>query len=143
MARPKISRKSTWVDMTAMCDVAFLLLSFFILATKFKPAEAVPVNIPSSVSSKVAPEKDVVLVTLTKDGKVFLAMDDNAKKAQVISEVNTSRNLGLTEDEINKLVAQPAIGVPLSQLKQQAQLPKDKINELLPGIPAKEVPIMK
>jgi len=138
MARPKISRKSTWVDMTAMCDVAFLLLSFFILATKFKPAEAVPVNIPSSVSSKVAPEKDVVLVTLTKDGKVFLAMDDNAKKAQVISEVNTSRNLGLTEDEINKLVAQPAIGVPLSQLKQQAQLPKDKINELLPGIPAKD-----
>ena len=37
MARAKIPRKSTNIDMTAMCDVAFLLLSFFILATKFKP----------------------------------------------------------------------------------------------------------
>ncbi len=36
MARPKIARKSTAVDMTAMCDVAFLLLSFFILTTKSK-----------------------------------------------------------------------------------------------------------
>ena len=29
MPKVKIPRKSTAVDMTAMCDVAFLLLSFF------------------------------------------------------------------------------------------------------------------
>ncbi|MCU0322252.1 MAG: biopolymer transporter ExbD, partial [Chitinophagaceae bacterium] len=29
-----------------MCDVAFLLLSFFILTTKFKPAEAITVQPP-------------------------------------------------------------------------------------------------
>ena len=40
MGRAKLPRKSTNIDMTAMCDVAFLLLSFFILATKFKPPEA-------------------------------------------------------------------------------------------------------
>ncbi len=40
------------IDMTAMCDVAFLLLSFFILATKQKPPEAVTVVAPNSVSSK-------------------------------------------------------------------------------------------
>ena len=54
MPRPKIARKSTTVDMTAMCDVAFLLLSFFILTTKFKPSEAVPIETPTSVSAKVA-----------------------------------------------------------------------------------------
>ena len=57
--------------MTAMCDVAFLLLSFFILATKFKPPEALSVVTPSSVSTKIAPEKDVVMVTIDKDGKVY------------------------------------------------------------------------
>ena len=31
MPKVKLPRKSTIVDMTAMCDVAFLLLSFFIL----------------------------------------------------------------------------------------------------------------
>ena len=73
MARPKIPRKSTSVDMTAMCDVAFLLLSFFILTTKFKPSEAVPVSTPTSVASKVAPEKDIVMISLNKDQKVFLS----------------------------------------------------------------------
>ncbi len=60
MGRAKLPRKSTNIDMTAMCDVAFLLLSFFILATKFKPPEALTVITPSSVSTKIAPEKDVV-----------------------------------------------------------------------------------
>ncbi len=78
MARPKIARKSTSVDMTAMCDVAFLLLSFFILTAKPKPSSAVTVETPSSVSSKKAPETDVIMVTITKDGKVFLNSGDNA-----------------------------------------------------------------
>ena len=71
MGRAKLPRKSTNIDMTAMCDVAFLLLSFFILATKQKPPEAVTVVAPSSVSHEAAPEKSI-LTTLTKDGKVFL-----------------------------------------------------------------------
>ena len=36
MSRIKIPRKSTAIDMTAMCDVAFLLLTFFILTAKLK-----------------------------------------------------------------------------------------------------------
>jgi len=77
MARPKIPRKSTAVDMTAMCDVAFLLLSFFILTTKFKPSEAVPINTPNSVAAKIAPETNVVMISLNKDGKVFLSTGDS------------------------------------------------------------------
>ena len=60
MPKVKVARKSTAIDMTAMCDVAFLLLSFFILTTKFKPSEALAVVTPNSVSSKAAPENDVV-----------------------------------------------------------------------------------
>ena len=76
MGRAKIPRKSTNIDMTAMCDVAFLLLSFFILATKTKPPEAVAVVPPNSVSTKVAKE-EAILVTLTKEGKVFLLLGRN------------------------------------------------------------------
>src|SRR6188768_973909 len=123
MPKVKIPRKSTAVDMTAMCDVAFLLLSFFILTTKFKPSEAVPVETPNSVASKIAPEKDVVMVTLNKDGKVFLSTGDNSsdkqKKHDMLASVNEARGLGLTEQEIAALVKAPFIGVPLTQLKQQ------------------------
>ncbi|MFW2478462.1 MAG: ExbD/TolR family protein [Sediminibacterium sp.] len=80
MGRAKLPRKSTNIDMTAMCDVAFLLLSFFILTTKFKPAEAIAVTTPNSVAAKVAPDKDIVMITIDKDGKVFIKMDEEQKK---------------------------------------------------------------
>ena len=113
MARPKIARKSTAVDMTAMCDVAFLLLSFFILVTKFKPAEAISVNTPNSVVSKPAPEKNIVLVTITKDGKVFVSMDDEDAKAALYDALNTGKNLGM--DRTAFIKAQ-FYGAPFSQM---------------------------
>ena len=82
MPKVKIPRKSTTIDMTAMCDVAFLLLSFFILATKQKPPEVLAVTPPNSVSAKAAPEKSI-LITLTKEGKVFLMLGDETKKADI------------------------------------------------------------
>ncbi len=140
MARPKIARKSTSIDMTAMCDVAFLLLSFFILTAKPKESSAVNVMTPNSVSSKKAPESDVVMLSITKDGKVFLSSGDNegdkTKKQAIISGLNQTNNLGLTPGEIANLVKQPFIGVPLNQLKQQANLQSEQINDQsLPGIP--------
>jgi len=143
MARPKIPRKSTSVDMTAMCDVAFLLLSFFILTTKFKPSEAVPVNTPSSVAAKIAPEKDIVMISLNKDGKVFLSTGDSKndkdKKEAMIRSVNATRNLGLSEAEIQALKKAPFIGVPLAQLKQQARMQTDQMTGVnLPGIASRD-----
>src|ERR1700737_5224109 len=121
MPRIKVPRKSTSVDMTAMCDVAFLLLSFFILTTKFKPSEALAVTTPSSVSAKVAPDKDVVLVTIDKDGKAYLSVSDGnmPQRQEIIDAINTSKNLGLTDAEKAAFVKKPSsyIGVPFSQLK--------------------------
>ena len=140
MSRPKIARKSTAIDMTAMCDVAFLLLSFFILTAKPKESSAVTVATPSSVSSKKAPDKDVVEISINNQGKVFFTTgdnaDDKAKKQAIISGLNQTENLGLTPGEIASLVKQPIIGVPLNQLKQQASLPEEQINDRsLPGVP--------
>jgi len=141
MGRAKLPRKSTNIDMTAMCDVAFLLLSFFILATKFKPPEALTVVTPSSVSTKVAPEKDVVMVIIDKDGKVYLSVSEanQSEKKEMIDAINTSKNLNLTDAEKNNFVRIPNayIGAPFSQLK--SYLDKDPAslqNVVKPGIPA-------
>ena len=136
MGRPKIARKSTNIDMTAMCDVAFLLLSFFILTTKFKPAEAITVVTPNSVSSKPAPEKDFVLVTIDKDGKVFFSMDDENKKAFIAESINNTKNLGLN---VNAFKKAGFIGAPFSQLSQFLAIPEDqRTGAALPGIPCKD-----
>jgi len=135
MGRAKLPRKSTNIDMTAMCDVAFLLLSFFILATKTKPPEAVAVVTPTSVSTKVVKDEAIV-VTLGKDGKIFLMLNDRKHKDAIIDDINTSKALGLTPGEIAKLKKQDFIGMPFSKLKSFLAL-----NEAIPaskmdGIPS-------
>ncbi|MBU7578231.1 MAG: biopolymer transporter ExbD [Flavihumibacter sp.] len=136
MPKAKLPRKSTHIDMTAMCDVAFLLLSFFILTTKFKPSEALAVQTPSSVASKVAPQKDVTQITIDKDGKVFLSFSEDAPRKEIVEALNTSRNLGLSEAEITALATGPFIGVPIAQLKSLASKPKEDWPRMeVPGIP--------
>jgi biopolymer transport protein ExbD len=133
MARPKIAHKSTIVDMTAMCDVAFLLLSFFILTTKFKPAEAIPVTTPTSVAAKVAPDKDLVLITINKNGKVFLSMDDEEKKEYIANALNNTKNLGINVTLFKKA---PFIGAPFSQINSFLAIPEEqRKGDILPGIP--------
>ena len=136
MPKAKLPRKSTHIDMTAMCDVAFLLLSFFILTTKFKPSEALAVQTPSSVASKVAPQKDVTQITIDKDGKVFLSFSEDAPRKEIVEALNTSRNLGLSEAEITALATGPFIGVPIAQLKSLAAQPMENWPKMqVPGIP--------
>lgn len=129
--------------MTAMCDVAFLLLSFFILATKFKPPEALSVVTPSSVSSKVAPDKNVVLITMDKDGKVYFSVSDanTSEKKDIIDAINTQKNIGLTDAEKKNFVNNPSsyIGTPFSQLKSYLDKAPDQVKGLaLPGIPTQD-----
>jgi biopolymer transport protein ExbD len=143
MPRAKLPRKSTSIDMTAMCDVAFLLLSFFILATKFKPAEALSVVTPSSVSSKVAPDKNVVLITMDKDGKVYFSVSDAnvSEKKDIIDAISTSKNLGLTDAEKKNFSNNPTayIGVPFSQLKPYLDIAPDQVkNVKQPGVPTQD-----
>jgi biopolymer transport protein ExbD len=136
MSRPKIARKSTSVDMTAMCDVAFLLLSFFILTAKPKTSENIEIATPSSVASKIAPEKDVTLISITKDGKVYLSMDNADVKGEVANQLNANNGANLSPADIAAFKKAEFFGTPISQLKSALQIPSDKLKAAsLPGIP--------
>ncbi|MBS1741745.1 MAG: biopolymer transporter ExbD [Bacteroidetes bacterium] len=137
MPKVKIPRKSTNVDMTAMCDVAFLLLTFFILATKQKPPEVLSVSPPSSVSTKAAPDKSI-LITMTADGKVFLTLGDDTKKNDVINDFNKLKGLNLNQAELNKLYKSEFIGLPANQIKSAMDLEQSINPANMPGIPVKD-----
>ena len=136
MPKVKLPRKSTHVDMTAMCDVAFLLLTFFMLTTKFKPQDPVTVVTPSSISTKLLPETNIVMIEISKDGKVFFDLDNKPKRLQLIENLNTSYKLGLTPDEINEYAIGGSVGMPFNQLKNYLSLPVDQQKSVdQPGIP--------
>jgi hypothetical protein len=138
MPKVKIPRKSTAIDMTAMCDVAFLLLSFFILATKQKPPEALSVSPPNSVSAKAAPDKSI-LITLTKDGRAFLTLGDDTKKADILNHMNAAKGLNLSAAELKKWSKSQFIGVPLNQIKSILSMPVEPSAEKMPGIPTDSI----
>jgi biopolymer transport protein ExbD len=71
MPKVKAKRQSVSLDMTAMCDVAFLLLTFFMLTAKFRPEEAVTIVPPSSISEKPLNAKDGMLtISVSNEGGV-------------------------------------------------------------------------
>ena len=139
MPSVKIPKKSTFVDMTPFVDVAFLILTFFIMATKFKPPEPVVVNTPKSVSTQELPESNAVLITIDKEGKVYftvLSEKDRSIYDEVINSVNSARNLGLTDAEKVNYRKTYLVGVGFGQLKQLLDLPADQQKNLKqPGIP--------
>jgi biopolymer transport protein ExbD len=139
MPSVKIPKKSTDTDMTPFVDIAFLILTFFIMATKFKPSEPVEIKTPSSVSTKELPESDALMVTFDSTGRVFfsvLAEKDPMVKYNVIKHMNDTRNLGLTETEMKNFVMGSAVGVPIASLKQLLAYPaEEQQNVKQPGIP--------
>jgi biopolymer transport protein ExbD len=137
MPKVKLPRKSTIVDMTAMCDVAFLLLSFFILATKQKPQEVLSVTPPNSISSKAAPDKSI-LITMTKDGRAFLTLGDETKKADILENINVTKGLNLSAAELAKWRKDEFIGLPLNQIKGSLSINTPIPPSKLPGIPVKD-----
>jgi biopolymer transport protein ExbD len=139
MGRPKIARKSTWVDMTAFCDVGFLLLAFFILTTKFKPPEALSVVTPGSVSSKEAQAEDQCMISIAEDGRVFLSLSEETRRVQVVDDLNKRLGLTLTEAEVNAAGKSEYFATSLSQLKSFIAIPIDqRKGPAFPGIPIKD-----
>src|SRR4026208_2400784 len=139
MPHVKIAKKSTDTDMTPFVDIAFLILSFFIMATKFKPAEPVKVTTPNSVSSDMLKESDAMLITLDKENRVYINVttkSDRGKLDEIIQGLNTTRNLGLSPAEMANFKDAEIIGVPFSQLKGLLALPRAEQKKVKqPGIP--------
>lgn len=136
MPKFKIPRKSTNIDMTAMCDVSFLLLTFFMLATKFKPPEPVEVVTPSSISDTKVADNDVMTITVDKQGRVFFEIDKIPVKKELIEKIAEDQGLSLTDEQKRNFQLGSGVGVPFSQLGSYLNLPpSEQKNFKATGIP--------
>ncbi len=139
MPSVKMPRHNTDTDMTPFVDVAFLILSFFMLATKFKPPEKVPIETPGSVLSEKLPENDAVMMSIDSADRVFfsiLAQKEPAIKVEVLKKLNQQRQLNLTDAQMNSFKNVYMIGVPLASLGQYLSLSSDEQEAYKdPGIP--------
>lgn len=139
MGHSKIQKKSTDTDMTPFVDIAFLILSFFIMATKFKPPEPVEIKTPGSVLSQTMPESNAVLISIDSTNKVYFSLlsEKEPEKFDVlIRGINEKQNLGLTAAQMNNYKKTYMVGVPFAGLKQLLDIDaaeQGKVKQ--PGIP--------
>jgi biopolymer transport protein ExbD len=138
MPKIKVARKSTSIDMTAMCDVAFLLLTFFMMTTQFRSDESVIVDTPSSISEIKLPDTDILNITVTGDGKVFFNIDNkNSTRERLLARISEKYpELQFNAEEEKAFRLTGSIGVPLSQLKGYLGLEENERKMYQqPGIP--------
>lgn len=135
-----MKKKSTSTDMTAMCDVAFLLLTFFILTATAKVPEALPVDMPSSTVQTKLPDSDLAIITIGKgdDGKskVFFDIKGREIRKRTLEGMGAKFGVTFSEDEKTKFALMDDFGVPLAELKGIIGLKaSDRVKANQGGIP--------
>lgn len=126
MPKVKIKRKSTFVDMTAMTDVAFLLLTFLLLTANFLKQEAVTVAAPSSVSEIKIPETNIFQIIVDKEGKVYIGMDNQEKRMELLEKIGGVYNIKFSEKETKEFSLVASFGVPVEKMQSFLDLPSEE-----------------
>lgn len=88
MPKIKKARVAIRIDMTPMVDVAFLLLTFFMLTTQFRPPQEVQIELPISHSKFKLPESNIMMITVTKEARILLGLDSQTLTAKLFGEEN-------------------------------------------------------
>ncbi|MCX6228139.1 MAG: biopolymer transporter ExbD [Bacteroidia bacterium] len=126
MPKVKIKRKSTAIDMTAMCDVAFLLLTFFMLTSNFTQKEPVKVSTPASISEIKLPDRNVISILVDAKGKVFLGADGQDNRVQMLTKMGAAYNVTFTAAELKEFSLINKFGVPITMMKTYLALKSEE-----------------
>lgn len=141
MSKIKMPKSAPSLDMTPMVDLAFLLVTFFILTANFRQNEAVVIKSPSSHSEKILPQ-NTMLVTVDTGGRVFFSLEGKEVRKAMLQAMGDKYKVKFSDAEINRFLILPQFGVPMSQLpeyirggeKERAAIDKSSI-----GIPMDSV----
>lgn len=136
MGKAKVHRTPPSLDMTPMVDLGFLLVTFFMLTATAAPDEPVAVDMPSSVSEIKMPETDILLITISDDGKVFFNMDGKYNRAKLLQSMGERYSINFSEQQVNRFAVMTTFGLPIGQLGEFIDLkPDERKTVQQPGIP--------
>jgi biopolymer transport protein ExbD len=115
MPKIKMPRVSPSLDMTPMVDLAFLLVTFFILTASFRSPEPVQVITPSSTSDKLMPENSV-LITISDSGRVFYNVSGAEVRIKVLQRMAEKYKMKFTQKEAEEFSGLASFGVSMQNL---------------------------
>jgi len=135
MPKIKIPKNSPSIDMTPMVDLAFLLVTFFMLAASFRPSEPVTVETASSISDKVIPENNI-MVTIDTDGKVYFNLTDPEARKETLNNMASLYKVSFNAEQIEKFSLMSTFGCTVKELPAYIDLSGEARKEFkTEGIP--------
>lgn len=138
MPKIKMSKSSPSLDMTPMVDLAFLLVTFFMLTATMRTPEPVIVDTPSSISDQILP-KNTMLITIDTAGRVFFNLEGKDVRINMLKRMmNKFPAVKFTEEQINTFGSMQSFGVPIAELPAYISADEGgrrKIDDDTKGIP--------
>ena len=125
MAKAKVKKQSTFIDMTAMSDVTVLLLTFFMLTSTFVQDEPVKVQTPASVSEISIPESNLMTILVDSNGKVFMSFTNQQDKEKTLTAVGEDYGISFSPQQLNSFKKLESFGIPISSMAAFLDLPSD------------------
>jgi biopolymer transport protein ExbD len=107
--------------MNPMVDMAFLLVSFFMMTTTFKAEIPEEVHIPASTSEIKLPDKAICTITLSAGGRVYFGLDSKYDRARLLSTISQQYGIEFSESQSRTFSLLTAFGVPLNQLQEMLE----------------------
>lgn len=136
MPKIKKARMGVRIDMTPMVDVAFLLLTFFMLTTQFRPPAEVDVILPDSHSQIKLPETDVMVITIDKEGALYLGVDSQFLRARLFGQENMLRtDMPIQLSELSRKLVEARVANP----KLRAVIKSDRNTEYGPVLDVMDI----
>ncbi len=117
MPKIKMPRGNPSLDMTPMVDLAFLLVTFFMLTASVRVSEPVVVDTPSSTSDKLLPD-NVILITVDQKGDAFYNINNFDVRKNTLLQMAKQYKITFTDKEVERFGKMTSFGVPIAQLKQ-------------------------
>jgi biopolymer transport protein ExbD len=135
MAKIKIKKNPGSTDMTAMCDVAFLLLTFFVMTSTAKIPEALVVDTPVSTVQTKLPTSDLATLTVGK-GTVFCDLKGREVRRRTLELMGEKYGVTFSDDDKQVFSMMDDFGVPIVNLQQIIEMKAaDRSKAGQPGIP--------